>query len=153
MELDATKVESKYVIFALMFVLSNQLQVIGDAFFEEVSTKQWFVLLVLQIMEGYSPTLGELSEAVGSSHQNVKQLVLKLEQKGFVELYKDEKDARILRIKSTEKALEFSKTYHEKSQHFMNELFQGIDEADLMVTKKVMIQLQDKLVELKKRYV
>ncbi|HWT75356.1 MAG TPA: MarR family transcriptional regulator [Mobilitalea sp.] len=153
MELRSENVDDKYVIFAMIFMLSNQIQTIGDSFFKEVSTKQWFVLLVLGIMEGYSPTLNELSEAVGSSHQNVKQLVIKLEQKGYVEVTKDETDARRLRIKMTPKSHEFHDAYQEKSNVFMSRLFDGFKKSDLAVTKKVMSTMRNTLERMEKDYV
>lgn len=153
MELSDKHVDDKYVVFALFFMLSNQLQTIGDSFFKEVSTKQWFLLLVLNIMNGYSPTLNELSEAVCSSHQNVKQLVLKLEQKGYVELTRDESDARRLRIKATQKCEELHASYHEKSGIFMNRLFDGLSENEISMMKKVMNDIKDKLESMKKDYV
>lgn len=153
MELPSENVDDKYVIFALIFMLSNQIQTIGDSFFEEVSTKQWFVLLVLSIMNGHTPTLNELSEAVGSSHQNVKQLVLKLEQKGYVEITKDETDARRLRIKLTEKSIEFHDAYQEKSNEFMTRLFDGFKNTDLAATKKVMSTMRETLERMEKDYV
>ncbi len=148
-----TTTENKYMIFALIFILSNKLQAIGDSFFEEVSTKQWFVLVVLKIMNDYAPTLNELSEAVGSSHQNVKQLVLKLEKKGYVELYKDEEDARRLRIRTTPKCEVFSKAYEEKSSIFMDKLFTDFDASDLSAAKKVMSTMKDVLETLEKDYI
>lgn len=145
--------ENKYVIFASIFMLSNRLQTIGDSFFTEISTKQWFVLLVLGIMDGYAPTLNELSDAVGSSHQNVKQLVIKLEQKGYVELYKDEADARRLRIKVTSKSADFSNAYHQKSDDFLDKLFRNFKESDLAITRNVMLTMSNILEGLEKDYV
>ena len=153
MELPTQERESKYIIFALIFMLSNKLQTIGDSFFAEVSTKQWFILLVLGIMEDYSPTLSELSEAVGSSHQNVKQLVLKLEQKGYVEITKDSEDARRLRIKATPKSKAFSQEYHQKSTEFMNKLFGQFKPEDLKITEEVMLSMKTILEGLGKEYV
>jgi DNA-binding MarR family transcriptional regulator len=153
MKLPTKDRESKYIIFALIFMLSNKLQTIGDSFFAEISTKQWFILLVLGIMEDYSPTLSELAEAVGSSHQNVKQLVLKLEQKGFVEITKDNEDARRLRIRATQKSQEFSQQYHEKSNDFMNKLFGQFRPEDLKITEGVMISMMTILEGMEKDYV
>jgi DNA-binding MarR family transcriptional regulator len=147
------EVEDKYAVFAMIFMLSNRLQTIGDSFFTEVSTKQWFVLLILQIMDGYSPTLNELSDAIGSSHQNVKQLVLKLENKGYVEISKDDEDARRLRIKATSKTNELNSAYEKKSELFLNQLFGSLKEEDLSVTKHVMTSLINILERMEKDYV
>lgn len=154
MQVPTPNIESKYIIFVLYFMISNRLQTIGDVFFKEVSTKQWFVLLVLcNIVNDHAPTLNELSAEVGSSHQNVKQLVLKLEHKGYVELKKDENDARRLRIILTPKSYEFQKLYEGKSEDFMNELFRGIDKKDMDATLKVMLTLKNHLERMEKDYV
>ncbi|MDF2486459.1 MAG: Transcriptional regulator, MarR family [Herbinix sp.] len=153
MDIPTNERESKYIIFALIFMLSNKLQTIGDSFFEEVSTKQWFVLLVLGILGEHTPTLSELSEAVGSSHQNVKQLVLKLEQKGYVEILKDSEDARRLRIKATPKSEAFSREYHEKSAKFMNQLFGSFPQEELKTTEQVMLTMKTILEGMEKDYV
>jgi DNA-binding MarR family transcriptional regulator len=147
------EINSKYSIFAMIFMLSNRLQTIGDSFFEEISTKQWFVLLILFIMKDYSPTLNELSDAVGSSHQNVKQLILKLEKKGYVELGKDDEDARRLRIKVTAKAFELNNAYEEKSSIFIDSLFDGLKEEELDITNNVISALINKSERMKKDYV
>jgi DNA-binding MarR family transcriptional regulator len=153
MELEVPDIESKYIIFALIFMLSNKLQTIGDSFFDEISTKQWFVTLTLGIMEGYAPTLSELSDAVGSSHQNVKQLVLKLEQKGYVKLIKDDADARCLRIHATQKCEEFHSAYHQISSDFMDRLFANLKEEDLVVTKNILLNMKKQLEGMEKDYV
>ena len=153
MELPTNNRESKYIIFALIFMLSNKLQTIGDSFFAEVSTKQWFILLILGIMGEHTPTLSELSEAVGSSHQNVKQLVLKLEQKGYVEISKDAEDARRLRIRSTPKSQEFAQEYQERSAEFMEKLFGQFSQEELKTTENVIMSMKTILERMEKDYV
>ena len=81
-----------YVLFGSLLAMGNRLQAAGDRFYDEITTKQWFVLAVLETFSA-PPTLGELARGVGSSHQNVKQLVLKLQQKGYVALAQDGRDA------------------------------------------------------------
>ena len=53
-----------------------------------------------------SPTINELSDIMASSHQNVKQILLKLEKKGFVRMIADEQDKRKQRVILTKKAQE-----------------------------------------------
>ena len=100
-----------YVLFGSLLARGNRLQAAGDRFYDEITTKQWFVLAVLENFSA-PPTLGELARGVGSSHQNVKQLVLKLQQKGYVALAQDGRGAR--------------------QQEFMRALYTGIraDEAE-----------------------
>ena len=102
-----------------------------DRFYDEITTKQWFVLAVLENFSA-PPTLGELARGVGSSHQNVKQLVLKLQQKGYVALAQDGRDARKNRVHRTPKCAELPEKYGARQQEFMRALYTGIraDEAE-----------------------
>ena len=81
--------EPSYLLFGTVFALENRLQVLGDRLLEEITAKQWFVLVVLGLFGEKAPTSGELAEEVGSSYQNVKQIALKLEKKGYVTLESD----------------------------------------------------------------
>jgi len=137
--------EYKYTMLGMMFVLGNKLQVIGDNFYEEITTKQWFVLLMLEIFGEKYPTLNELSGAMGSSHQNVKQLVLKLENKGYVDLYTDEKDRRKTRVRTTTKCGEFSLKYGSKQQEFMKILFSGIEKSNIRTALDTLIKFKKNL--------
>lgn len=142
------KYDNDYIMFGMMFVLGNKLQAIGDSFYDEITSKQWFVLIMLNVLDG-TPTLNELSEGMGSSHQNVKQLVLKLQDKGFVELFTDEIDRRKTRIRMTEACQELAQKYSEREQLFMKLLFQGIDKEKIKVTVETLLQFEQNLEALK----
>ena len=54
-----------YVLFGSLLAMGNRLQAAGDRFYDEITTKQWFVLAVLETFSA-PPTLGELARGVGS---------------------------------------------------------------------------------------
>jgi len=141
--------DEEYMLFGMMFVLGNKLQVIGDSFYDEITTKQWFILLMLEIFGDNSPTLSELSMATASSHQNIKQLVLKLKKKGYVEFYTDSKDKRKMRIRTTTNCNTLIKKYNVKQQEFMIKLFQGIDKNNIKTALKTLIQFEQNLEDMK----
>ena len=82
---------------------------------------------------------------MGSSHQNVKQMLIKLEKAGFVSFMPDEKDRRKQRITLTEKAIAFSKEHDEISQRCMKQLFETVDEKSLEITVQTILKLDDQL--------
>lgn len=141
--------DEEYMLFGMMFVIGNKLQVIGDSFYDEITTKQWFILLMLEVFGDNAPTLSELSMATGSSHQNTKQLVLKLEKKGYVEFYTDSKDKRKMRIRTTNNCNSLIKKYNGKQQEFMIKLFHGIDENNIKTALKTLIQFEQNLEDIK----
>ncbi len=141
--------EEDYLLFGMLFVLGNKLQAIGDVFFDEISAKQWFMLVCLELFPGKSPTINELAEVMGSSHQNVKQIALKLEKSGFVKLEKDQEDKRKLRVAMTEQCKSFGKKYEEKEKEFMQQLFCDIPKEDLAVAVRTLLKLEENMEDLR----
>ena len=82
---------------------------------------------------------------MGSSHQNVKQILLKLEKKGFVNIVVDEKDKRKQRIELTEYCREFCQKNDEVNRLVIKNMFEGVSEEQLRVTIQTIIQIEDNL--------
>ncbi|MBS7007484.1 MarR family winged helix-turn-helix transcriptional regulator [Anaerostipes sp.] len=125
--------DSRHQLFGTLFIISNKLQSSGDRFYKEITTKQWFLLAALQSFE-YAPTFNELSALMGSSHQNVKQIALKLEQKGYAEIETDPDDRRKSRIRPGEKFNGLQAAYASKEEDFLNQLYKDIPESKLKTT-------------------
>ncbi len=141
--------DTRYALFGTFFAFHNRLQTTGDAFYEEITCKQFFLIICLELFGENAPTIKELAEVMGSSHQNVKQIVDKLERSGFVKMQKDKKDKRKIRICSTEKLESLGEKYKEKSQKFIERFYTGISEEELETVYKVMTRLEENLVEMK----
>ena len=92
----------------------------------------------------------ELAKESGSSHQNVKQVALKLQEKNLLELYKDPKDARTTRVKLSEYSVEFWKLTDQDSNEFMTQLFKDISPEELESVRKVFMKLNNNLSEMEK---
>lgn len=142
------KVDTKKALFGLFFSFGNLLQQAGDIFYEEISAKQFFLLICLSLFET-PPTLNELCEVMQCSHQNAKQIALKLEKLEFVKFIQDKEDKRKVRIMLTDKMLSFSKKYEKKEIEFMDHLYQGIDDEQIEATFKTMLGIENNLIKIK----
>jgi DNA-binding MarR family transcriptional regulator len=122
-------------IFGNLFLIANKLQVIGDNYLsvDDITVKQWFLTVMVSQFGDTPPTLGEVAQLMGSSRQNVKQLALKLQDKEFLSIEKDEQDARALRLKLTEKSKVFWENRAEKDAQFIRELFNDLSENEVNV--------------------
>lgn len=141
---DFTGIESPYFLLGLLSAFDNRFQTIADRTMEEISWKQFFALICINLCKE-APTLKDLAEIMGSSHQNVKQILLKLEKKGFVNLYPDSADKRKQRIALTPYCMEFCQKNDKKSSQIMETMFRGISEEQLQVTIQTIIQMEDNL--------
>ena len=131
-------------LIGLLSAFENRFQAVADSFFEEITWKQFFAIICINLCRE-SPTINELSEVIGSSHQNVKQILLKLEKKGFVEMIADEKDRRKQRIVTTKKCEDFCQRNDQGSKIQMNKIFEGISQEQLITTIQTISQMERNL--------
>ena len=131
-------------LIGLLSAFENRFQAVADSFFEGITWKQFFAIICINLCRE-SPTINELSEVMGSSHQNVKQILLKLEKKGFVEMIADEKDRRKQRIVTTKKCEDFCQRNDQGSKIQMNKIFEGISQEQLITTIQTISQMERNL--------
>ncbi len=137
-------------LLGLLSAFDNRYQAAADAFFKEITWKQFFAIICINLCKE-PPTINELSDVMGSSHQNVKQILLKLEKKGFISMLPDEKDKRKQRIIVTDAArsfLEENDNNGQQSRYIIGRIFEGISEKDLKTTIKTIVKMERNLSEL-----
>ena len=141
---DFTGIETPYFLLGLLSAFDNRFQAIADKTIGEISWKQFFAIICINLCKE-SPTIKELAEIMGSSHQNVKQILNKLEDKGYVKTVLDEQDKRKQRIILTEKTRAFCEEHDEGSKTIVKKIFEGIDEKDIGTVIKTLLQMEKNL--------
>ncbi|WP_160679247.1 MarR family transcriptional regulator [Clostridium sp. C8-1-8] len=135
--------KDKQYLFGAIFVAANRIDTMLEREFSQfdITTKQWFLSIIIDNLFDAPPTIKEVAKEMGSSHQNVKQIALKLEQKGLLILEKDNKDSRATRLKLSESGYDFWDKIKEEGICFTEELFKGIREEDLSAARRVFKQI------------
>ena len=134
-------------LLGLLSAFDNRYQACADSFFKEITWKQFFAIICINLCKE-PPTLNDLSEVMGSSHQNVKQILLKLESKGFVSMMTDKKDKRKQRYFVTDKCrkfLEENDNQSRTSEQIIMQIFEGVDEKKLAVTIETIMKMERNL--------
>lgn len=89
-------------LFRLLLVMGNQVRSRMDARMAPLGlTTQQAAALTIVDQSDPPPTLGSIARAMGSSHQNVRQIVAALERKGLVDVHVDADDRRARRVTAT----------------------------------------------------
>ena len=147
-ELDSMK-DQKFV-FGSVLIVANRMDTLLDRELKEydVTAKQWFLTVFVDNSFDKPPTIKEVAREMGSSHQNVKQVALKLEQKGLLVLEKDKKDARVTRLKLTDQSYKFSQITQSKAATFTQALFKGIEKDDMSKARAVLQKMLSNLTEM-----
>ena len=128
-------------LLGLLSAFDNRYQASADSFMKEITWKQFFAIICIKLC-GEAPTLNDLADVMGSSHQNVKQILLKLERKGFVSMTTDGKDRRKQRIVLTDRCREFCEKNDAPSQTIINRIFEGIEENKLITTIETIMTME-----------
>ena len=68
---------------------------------------------------------------IGSSHQNVKQMVVKLVEKGYLTLEYDAEDRRKRRVCFTDKYRMDKEIFSKRRQVFIEQVFDGITDQEV----------------------
>lgn len=139
--------DRRRALFGLFFAFGNKLQATGDSFYEEITCKQFFLLVCLGLFQDENPTLGQLAALMGSSHQNVKQLAGRLEKAGYVRFIPDGEDKRKTRVMPAPRIQEFAERYQKKEEVFLEGLFSGLEEQEIEETYQVLLHLEKNLEE------
>ena len=142
------EMDDSFFLIGLLNQFMNGFQTVGDRFFNEISWKQCFVLICIRFFEK-PPTLKEVSELMGSSHQNIKQMLMKLENTGYVAFTPDQSDKRKQRIVLTEKTQRFMEENDASSSAFMEKLFWNVGEENLKITVQTILTLDEQLRRIK----
>lgn len=140
-------IENRASAIGYLFLLTNQLQTKMDQYFEtyKLTAKQWYLLAVLSRFKDEKPRLTTLASAMGTSYQNVKQLALKLEQGGFIEMKQDPADRRALNIHMSEKAHQFFEDNMAGEVKILGEVFEKVSTDELEAFVNVLSQMLENI--------
>ena len=127
---DFDTMDKRLLVFGYLFRVGNRLQSKMDSQMKDLTAKQWFVILALGLFE-HPPTLKQLAAACDTSHQNTKQLVMKLVEKGFVKIQSDEKDGRAMRITASDKCEKWDKENEQIAAQFIDGMFSGMSMEEI----------------------
>lgn len=114
-------------LFANVFLVANKMQVLCDQYLVKfgLTTKQWLLIAAVQQFKESSPTLSDVSQLIGSSRQNVKQLALKLQKIGFLKM---EQDFRAVRLTLTDKCRDFWEKREAQDEQYITDVFKYLGE-------------------------
>lgn len=124
-------IETIPYLFANIFLLSNKLQILGDNYLEEITVKQWLLLMMIKVNQLERPSIKEVADLIGSTRQNTKKMLESLQKKGYVALQQNLTDKRSLSVILTDKTHLFFNQFEHKGTIFVEQLFAGTKQEQL----------------------
>jgi DNA-binding MarR family transcriptional regulator len=107
-------------------------------------TSQQAAMLQLIEAQAEAPTISFVAQALGMTQQNVKQIALSLQKKGFVEIAIDAADRRARRLRLTEHHHRFWKKRNPSDFSSVEEWTAGLSDNEVAVTVRLLMKLKSR---------
>ena len=133
-----------FVLIALMSRFINRYQSAANAFFKELSWQQMFFLNGVTLFKE-APSIKDMAEFLGCTHQNANKLYARLLQDSYIVSRQDGNDRRKQRIYLTDKALCFLADNKVGSSESVKEIFSVVSDDEMGILIDAMAKLTDHL--------
>ncbi|MFL0197875.1 MarR family winged helix-turn-helix transcriptional regulator [Clostridium sp. WILCCON 0269] len=117
--------------YATLFSLANKLQVRGDKYLGSLTSRQYMTMVAISHLSEGKTTLNNIAKKLGTTKQNVKQIVTVMQSKGYVDIMPSPEDRRAVNVIITEAGKQVLYQVSEKGIFFMAELFKEFSTGDL----------------------
>lgn len=145
---DFEKMDRRLIAYVNIFICANRLQAIMDGGLEDITAKQWLAIKMIDAFP-QPPTLRQISEMSGVTHQSMRQIVDRLIDKGFLAVVPDKKDKRAIRLVKTPAADNIRTKKEGQNKEFVFRLFECLTEEETAAYCSALAKLCDRLNELK----
>ena len=138
--------EPPFILIALMSRFINRYQSAANTFFKELSWQQMFFLNGVTLFKE-APSIKDMADFLGCTHQNANKLYAKLVQDGYIVSQQDENDRRKQRLFLMDKAKVFLADNNVGSSERVKEIFSVVSNDEMEVLIDVMAKLTESVGE------
>lgn len=117
--------------YATLFSLANKLQVRGDEYLESLTSRQYMTMVAIAHLPEDKATFNNIARKLGSTKQNVKQIVTAMQNKGYVDVTPNPEDRRAVNVIITETGKRVLYEVSEKGIFLMAKLFKDFSNEEL----------------------
>lgn len=125
----------KKLTFINILISSNMMQTLFSKTQEDLTSKQWLMLILLLITKSKSsnpPTLSDLGKTMGCSRQNIKQIADVLKKKGYITFSKSASDKNAIRLVPTQKWFSYLEESEKITLNILEKIFDGFTDEELL---------------------
>jgi DNA-binding MarR family transcriptional regulator len=149
-EFASSRLDMARFILVMVFMVEQRWRYIIDKELERdgITSKQWLMLIVISAGFKHAPSIQEVSDAMSTTHQNVKQIAASMERRGFMTLERDPKNKRIIRLKVTQKCHDLFKSREESDVKALLSLFENLTDDDIRSLFTIIARMEQRADEL-----
>ncbi|MFJ8090992.1 MarR family winged helix-turn-helix transcriptional regulator [Lysinibacillus sp. NPDC095746] len=118
-------------IYSALFSVGNKIQVQSDQYLEKLTSRQFMVILAIAHLPEDQASFNNIARKLGTTKQNVKQLVTTMKNKGYVEIAPSQHDKRAVNTTITTFGKQVALEAGEKGTYFLADLFKNFSTNEL----------------------
>ena len=119
--------------YSSLFSISNKLQIIGDRELGSLTSRQLMTLIAVIHLPAGGASLIKIAKKMGTTKQNVRQLVSAMERKGLVSIASSLADKRAYSVEMTEYGKSVFITCYQRGMVFFEKIFHDFSVDELEV--------------------
>ena len=129
-------------LFRIILLLAQELRTLMDQLLREdrLTTQQAALITIVDTLG--QPSMKQAAAALGTTHQNIKQLASSLARKGFIRFLEDPTDARVRRLATTAKIHSTWQRRSAEDQERVLEWFSELSTAEAQTLFELLLKLQ-----------
>jgi DNA-binding MarR family transcriptional regulator len=133
----------KYILVILFLIQQRWGYIINKELAEdEITTKQWLLMIVLANAFENPPSMQKVADAMSTTHQNVKQLATRLEDRGFLKINRDPNNRRALRLNVTKDCMAYWEKRSPEDMQSIKSFFSSLKDQEVNKLFKIMSKLE-----------
>lgn len=118
-------------IYGTLFALANKIQTKGDTYFEDITSRQFMIMMAIIHLPEEEATIINIAKKLGTTKQSARHLISSIESKGYVIAIPSLLDRRAVNIKITESGMKVLLQCGERSIHFLADLSRNFTKEEL----------------------
>jgi DNA-binding MarR family transcriptional regulator len=128
--------------FRLVVLLAQELRTLMDQLLraDGLTTQQAALITVVEAIG--APSLSEAAGALGTTHQNAKQIAVALERKGFLRIGTDDGDRRVRRLVATAKSRAYWKQRSPSDEEAVLRWFADLSEREAETLFELLLRVE-----------
>ncbi len=119
--------------FTALLSVSNKLQVYGDKYINNLTVRQLMAMIAIAHLPKGEASLNGIAKKLGTTKQNIKQLINAMEKKGYVITTPSERDKRACNVEISEVGQIVFKNSYKHGIELLAKLFKTFSVDELQV--------------------
>lgn len=128
--------------YSSLVSVSNKLQITGDQYCEPLTSRQYMTMLAVLHLHKDETTLINIAKKLGTTKQNITQLVKSLEKKDFVSIIPSKKDNRSVNVCVSDLGMDaMIKCGKNGTIDFMADIFKDFTKEEIETLWRLLVKL------------